>query len=307
MRGEPIDRRADVFAMGIVLYALTTGKHPFRKESEGATLFAITAAEPVIAPRKFVPDYPQPLQDVLLKALEKDRDQRYASASELLKALDRALPPAARGSDEEVGAFVRGLFEEQRKQSQAVLADALGARRQAPAVRPRADPSSPRPRRRGQSGVSALSTVGVAASLAPPKPSVGDIDAAFAGRDGKRFIKLAVVGGLAVVGRIGRNLVHEQRQAGRAGRGGQTGGVGRAARRGAGGACRDRARGRLECVAGGAPARPGSSATAEQRPWHRLRADPRRRSQGCSRPRGAGQVRGAAGNDRQTVEARPGF
>jgi len=200
VRGEPIDRRADVFAMGIVLYALTTGKHPFRKESEGATLFAITAPEPVIAPRKFVPDYPQPLQDVLLKALEKDRELRYASASELLKALDKALPPASRGSDEEVGAFVLGLFEEQRKQSQAILADAL-ERADKHQLSSKSGHKFTESTLSGQSGVSALSTVGVAASLVPPKP-LGDIDAAFAGRDGKRFIKLAVVGGLCVIGAL---------------------------------------------------------------------------------------------------------
>jgi serine/threonine-protein kinase len=199
VRGEPIDRRADVFAMGIVLYALTTGKHPFRKESEGATLFAITAPEPVIAPRKFVPDYPQPLQDVLLKALEKDRDKRYASASELLKALDKALPPSARGSDEEVGAFVLGLFEEQRKKSQATLADAL-ERADRHQLSSKNGPKFTESTLTGQSGVSALSTVGVAASLAPPKPPVADIDAAFAGRDGKRFVKLAIAGGSCVVG-----------------------------------------------------------------------------------------------------------
>lgn len=198
VRGEPIDRRADVFAMGIVLYALTTGKHPFRKESEGATLFAITAPEAVIPPRKFVPDYPQPLQDVLLKALEKDRDQRYASASELLRALDKALPPSARGSDEEVGAFVLGLFEEQRKQSQATLADAL-ERADRHQLSSKTGPKFVESTLSGQSGVSALSTVGVAASLAPPKPSLVDIDAAFAGRDGKRLVKLAVAGGLCVI------------------------------------------------------------------------------------------------------------
>ena len=43
IRGDPLDRRADVFALGVVLYAVTTGKHPFRRESEGATLFAISA------------------------------------------------------------------------------------------------------------------------------------------------------------------------------------------------------------------------------------------------------------------------
>src|SRR5262245_34503158 len=87
-RGEPIDRRADVFAMGIVLYVLTTGMHPFRKESEGATLFAITSADPVVPPHKIVPDYPAALEGVVLRALAKDRDKRFASASELFKALD---------------------------------------------------------------------------------------------------------------------------------------------------------------------------------------------------------------------------
>jgi serine/threonine-protein kinase len=201
VRGEPIDRRVDVFAMGIVLYALTTGKHPFRKESEGATLFAITAPEPVVPPRKFVPDYPQALQDVLLKALEKDRDQRYSSASELLKALDKALPAGARGSDEEVGAFVLSLFEEQRKQSQTVLAEAL-ERADRHQLSPKSGPKFNETTLSGQSGVSGMSTVGVAASLAPPKPSIADIDAAFAGGGGKRVVKWAVVGGLCVVGAL---------------------------------------------------------------------------------------------------------
>ena len=118
-----------------------------------------------------------------------------------MRALDKALPPTARGSDEEVGAFVLGLFGEQRKQSQAVLADALerGDKHQ---LSSKSGPKFAETTLTGQSGVSALSTVGLAASLAPPKPSIADIDAAFAGRDGKRFVKLAVVGGLCVVGAL---------------------------------------------------------------------------------------------------------
>ncbi len=199
VRGEPIDRRADVFAMGIVLYALTTGKHPFRKESEGATLFAITAAEPVMPPRKFMPEYPEALQEVVLKALDKNRELRYQSASELLRALDKALPPTARGSEEEVGAFVQGLFGEQRRKTQDALADALerGDRHQLS----KSGTKFAEATLSGQSGVSGMSTVGLTASLAPPKPSISDIDAALA-RGGKNVVKIALVAGLGVVGAL---------------------------------------------------------------------------------------------------------
>lgn len=125
VRGDAIDRRVDVFAMGIVLYVLTTGKHPFRRESEGATLFAISSTEPVVAPRLFQPDYPPLLEAVLMRALEKERDQRYATAKELLQALERALPPNQRATDEDVGNFIRDLFEELHQQTRAALTEAL--------------------------------------------------------------------------------------------------------------------------------------------------------------------------------------
>jgi serine/threonine-protein kinase len=185
--------------MGIVLYALTTGKHPFRKESEGATLFAITAPEPVIEPRKFMPEYPEALQEVVLKALEKDRQRRYQSASELLRALDKALPVGARGSEEEVGAFVQGLFAEQRRRSQQTLADAL--ERADKHQLSKSGTKFTEATLSGQSGVSGMSTVGVAASLVPPKPSMADIDAALA-QGSKRYVKVAIVAGLGVVGAL---------------------------------------------------------------------------------------------------------
>ncbi|WP_437611045.1 serine/threonine-protein kinase [Sorangium sp. So ce834] len=125
VRGDPIDRRVDVFAMGIVLYALTTGKHPFRRESEGATLFAISSPDPVVAPHTFQPDYPPLLEAVLMRALEKERDQRYATANELLRALDRALPPNQRATEDDVAHFIRELFEEEHQQTRAALAEAL--------------------------------------------------------------------------------------------------------------------------------------------------------------------------------------
>ncbi|WP_434043318.1 MULTISPECIES: serine/threonine-protein kinase [Sorangium] len=125
VRGDAIDRRVDVFAMGILLYVLTTGAHPFRRESEGATLFAISSPDPVVAPHTFLPGYPPLLEAVLLRALEKERDQRYATAKDLLRALEKALPPSQRAADEDVANFIRELFEDQQQQTRAALTEAL--------------------------------------------------------------------------------------------------------------------------------------------------------------------------------------
>jgi hypothetical protein len=129
---------------------------------------------------------------------------RYQSASELLRALDKALPPAARGSDEEVGGFVQSLFGEQRRKSQEALAEALDR-----ADKHQLSKSGTKftdATLSGQSGVSGMSTVGVAASLAPPTHSLEDLDAALASGS-KRVVKVAVAAGLGVVGALAALLV----------------------------------------------------------------------------------------------------
>lgn len=125
VRGDPLDRRVDVFAMGIVLYALTTGKHPFRRESEAATMYNICSPQPVTPPSKVVPDYPPELEPIVLRALAKDRDERFASADEMLRALD-ALPSHLRASsDADVAQFVRALFAERREARRKQLDEAI--------------------------------------------------------------------------------------------------------------------------------------------------------------------------------------
>jgi len=125
VRGGSIDRRVDLFAMGIVLYALTTGKHPFRRESEAATMYNICAPQPVMPPRKVVPDYPIELEQVVIKALAKDPNKRYQTANELLKALDQ-LPQTQRAStDEDVGKFVVSLFGDKRAERHVAMSEAL--------------------------------------------------------------------------------------------------------------------------------------------------------------------------------------
>ena len=126
VKGGAIDRRVDIFAAGIVLYALTTGKHPLRRESEAATMYNICSPEPVMAPSKIIAGYPPPLERVVMQALAKDPGKRYPTANEFLRALDQSLPASMRAStDEDVAAFVASLFGDRRRERADALQQAL--------------------------------------------------------------------------------------------------------------------------------------------------------------------------------------
>lgn len=124
--GKDVDRRTDVFALGIILYQLTTGKHPFRGESDIVTLQNIVSERPIIPPRAYDRDYPKPLEAVVMKALERDADKRYKSAAELEAALDRVFPPTVpRVRTEDVGKFVSSLLGERGEERRTALRDAI--------------------------------------------------------------------------------------------------------------------------------------------------------------------------------------
>jgi eukaryotic-like serine/threonine-protein kinase len=121
------DRRADIFALGIMLYQLATGTHPFRGDTDGETLANILLTDSVAFPRELAPGYPSSLEAVITKALARDPDQRFETASAMMRALDKALPPSMRGSaaDEDVGAFVRSLLGESHEARKRELQVAL--------------------------------------------------------------------------------------------------------------------------------------------------------------------------------------
>ncbi|HEY3495067.1 MAG TPA: serine/threonine-protein kinase [Polyangiaceae bacterium] len=92
---EDVDRRADVFAIGISLYQITAGVHPFKgKGGRANVLHAITSEDPVVPPSQHVPGYPPALEAVVLKTLEKRPERRYQTTDELRVALEAALPEA---------------------------------------------------------------------------------------------------------------------------------------------------------------------------------------------------------------------
>jgi eukaryotic-like serine/threonine-protein kinase len=88
VRGEELDGRTDLFSFGAVLYEMVTGVQPFRGETLGVIAQAILDRGPV-APVRLNPDLPAKLEEVVNKALEKDRKLRYQSAADIRADLQR--------------------------------------------------------------------------------------------------------------------------------------------------------------------------------------------------------------------------
>ncbi|MEW5740502.1 MAG: serine/threonine-protein kinase [Myxococcota bacterium] len=112
---EKLDHRADLFALGTMLYELTTGKSPFYRSSTEAVIYAIKM-EDAQAPHVVRPGYPLSLSKVVMKCLTRDRTRRYQSADEIRVALEDFLRVDAPTTRNDVVKYVAGLFgaEEER-------------------------------------------------------------------------------------------------------------------------------------------------------------------------------------------------
>jgi serine/threonine protein kinase/tetratricopeptide (TPR) repeat protein len=98
VRGHPLDGRADVFSLSVVLYEALTGEHPFTGRTTGAIFDAILHRKPR-APREVSAGIPPGLETIILKGVEKDRRRRFQSAADLRLAFEERRRIAAAGLD----------------------------------------------------------------------------------------------------------------------------------------------------------------------------------------------------------------
>jgi eukaryotic-like serine/threonine-protein kinase len=107
LKGLAIDGRADLFALGVVMYRALCGAKPFLGATDAMIVKAILDVPPV-PPRKINADLPAALENVVMRALEKDRDRRFESARAMRSAIERAVERPA--DTEEVGRYMESLW-----------------------------------------------------------------------------------------------------------------------------------------------------------------------------------------------------
>jgi eukaryotic-like serine/threonine-protein kinase len=110
LRREELDRRCDVFSLGIVLWEMTCGRRLFRRKHEGETVVALLT-EAIPTPSSVVPDYPRQLEGIVMRALARDRAQRYQTAAEMAADLEQFIVDSGKSiGHSNVAEAIRGLF-----------------------------------------------------------------------------------------------------------------------------------------------------------------------------------------------------
>jgi serine/threonine-protein kinase len=119
--GLPLDRRSDVFALGVCLYEMLTMTRPFKRDSDLATLKAVVAG-PIIPPRSIRPDVPPALEEIVLRAMSRKIQDRYQSAAELADAIGAFLVGQSYvRSERNLSSFMEGLFDQDRRQAKLTI------------------------------------------------------------------------------------------------------------------------------------------------------------------------------------------
>ncbi len=123
--GQALDRRSDVFALGIVLFELCTARRLFKRRSTYETYTAITKAD-VPLPSKLNPKVHAAVEAVILRALSLKPEDRYATADAMQDALEDAMRKAGhRGSAPDLARFMNEAFAAEEQEQRRLIAQAM--------------------------------------------------------------------------------------------------------------------------------------------------------------------------------------
>jgi serine/threonine protein kinase len=121
----PVDHRSDIYSLGVVLYEMVTGRVPYEAETPLAVLLKHVNA-PLPPPRQVMPDLPEGVERVILKAMAKSPDDRFQTAEEMAEALQKAVAgmptgiPLPRPPAEPIEPTVPALRAEPQDEAQAI-------------------------------------------------------------------------------------------------------------------------------------------------------------------------------------------
>ena len=117
-RGERIDHRSDIFAVGILLYEMLTGKGLFHRENIFDTMEAVLNLNPPPVRRRF-PDYPPEIDQIIAKAMAKDREKRFQTAEEMQIALEElAVKYKLHSSGLLLSRYIKEVFKEELEEEE---------------------------------------------------------------------------------------------------------------------------------------------------------------------------------------------
>jgi serine/threonine protein kinase len=114
--GRPIDRRSDVFSLGIVLYELVTGTKPFVCTGTELTILELVRQCQITPPREINPRVPEALDRVIMKALAREPDERYQDAGQMQRGLARFLRERPPVTARDLARFLELLFDRSERE-----------------------------------------------------------------------------------------------------------------------------------------------------------------------------------------------
>lgn len=151
--GEKLDRRSDIFSLGMLMYLMLSGLHPFRGDTDTKTMENICKRAPVPL-RELVPGLRADVEAVVMRALEKDPERRWPDCAAMQRALDQALSGLGTAvTDGDVASFMKSVLGDVSAERRAKLATAI---EQADNVAPAPPTDTPASRRAGRGGPTGL-------------------------------------------------------------------------------------------------------------------------------------------------------